>query len=187
MKTVNPNIYPNDGYFFKDADGATHRGDTWPGVIARVKSYRRRANQPPGDPEKEVMVQACQRNPAICSEESEAYRVELNKATLKVRVMQWLGRILALPDRRYVFEHDARNRTGVCAGCQFNQALPKGCSSCRAAVEESRKSIIGGRSQDPRAESCAVLGEDINSAAWIEQIADSNPALPPHCWRKRTM
>jgi len=187
MKAVNPNLYPSTGFSFKDADGVFFHGSSWAGVIKRLKNYRQRTHQPPGDPEREVMEQACRNNPGLCTEESEIYRVHLNEATLKTRVLGWLGRIIALPERKYVFEHDARNRTGICAACPFNKALPKGCSSCRAAVEESRKTIIGGRSQDSRAESCSVLGEDINSASWIEQVADANPALPPHCWRKRTL
>ena len=187
MKAVNPNLYPSGGYVFIDADGVSIRGDSWPGVIKWLKNYRARSGQSSGDPEKEVMAQACKNNPALCTEESEAYRVQLKESNLKSRVLGWLQRILALPEKRFVFEHDARNRTGVCASCPFNKALPKGCSSCRAAVEESRKNIIGGRSQDSRAESCTILGEDINSAAWIEQVADANPDLPPHCWRKRTL
>lgn len=187
MKVVNPNLYPKDGFFFTDSDGLTIRGDTWPGVIKRVQNYRRRAGHPPGNAEAEVMAQACSRNPGLCTEESAAYRIKLNEATLKVRVLGWISRILALPEKRFVFEQDAKNRTSVCATCQFNQSLPKGCSSCRAAIEESRKNIIGGRPQDARVESCAILGEDLNAAAWIEQVADGNPELPPHCWRKRTL
>ena len=187
MRAVNPNLYPSTGFVFRDAEGITHVGSSWPGVIKRLKNYRARSGQPPGDPEKEVMAQACNKNPGICTEESEAYRVQLNEANLKTRVLQWLQRIIALPEKQFVFEHDARNRTGICATCPYNKALPKGCSSCRAAVEESRKNIIGGRSQDARAESCSILGEDINSASWIEQVADAHPDLPPHCWRKRTL
>lgn len=187
MKAVNPNLFPRDGYFFKDADGLSIRGDSWAGVIKRVQNYRRRAGHPPGNPEAEVMAQACSRNPGLCTEESTAYRIKLNEATLKGRVLGWLSRIIALPDKKFVFEHDARNRTGICATCSFNQGLPKGCSSCRAAVNESRKTIIGGRPQDARVEACAILGEDLNAASWIEQIADGNPDLPFHCWRKRTL
>ncbi len=187
MRTVNPNLYPRDGYFFKDGDGLTVRGDSWEGVIKRVASYRRRNGRPPGDPAIEVMNQACARNPGLCVEESAAYKQKLGEANLKVKVLQWLQRILSLPEKQFVFTQDAQNRWAVCSRCPFNQALPKGCGSCLAAVEESRKNVIGARPQSDLVQACSVLGEDLNTAAWIEQVADGNPDLPAHCWRKRTL
>lgn len=190
MVSINNNIYPKEGFFFKERDGASIRGDTWEGVIVRVTNYRRRAGYPEGNVREEVMTQACQRNPGLCIEEDGAYRAALNKATLKTRVLKWFLDTFSRHQREpftFSYETDANNRAQVCATCPKNQQMPGGCASCKAAVEESRKNIIGGRFVDARLHACDVLGEDLNTARWIEQIVVENGDLPGFCWRKKTL
>ena len=62
MKAINPNMYPKDGYRFKDPDGSWHHGDSWAGVINRVKAYRSRQGKPVDGVHDEVIAQACHRN-----------------------------------------------------------------------------------------------------------------------------
>jgi len=190
MKSINPNLYPHDGRFFIDSDGARISGDTWAGVIRRVEGYRRRQGRPVGDVAAEVTAQACQRNPVICTEDNAAYKQELRKSSLKSRVLAWFSafihQVQSSPPT-FSSENDARNRANVCAGCPLNTALPDGCSSCKAALNEMRKSVIGGRFQDQRIHACNALSEDLNTVVWIEQTTVENPALPGHCWRKRTV
>jgi len=189
MRQINRNLFPRDGYFFKESDGVRIGADTWAGVIARVKRYRARAGLPPGNPEEEVMNQACDRNPGYCTTENAAYTHEVSRASLKNRVLLWF---LQMRKRktdesiRIMSDTDARNRAQVCAGCPRNQALPEGCSSCRAAIEESRKQLIGSRFVDARINSCAVLGEELNTTIHLDLVRVENSALPEHCWRKRT-
>lgn len=190
MKSLNGNLYPRDGYFFIDSDGARISGDTWAGVVRRVEGYRRRQGRPVGDVNAEVTAQACQRNPVICTEDSAAYQHELRKSSLKSRVLGWFSAFIAHMQQHpptFSSETDARNRANVCAGCPLNTALPDGCSSCKAALNEMRKSVIGARFQDQRIHACNGTSEDLNTAVWIEQDRVENGALPGHCWRKRTV
>jgi hypothetical protein len=189
MIQINRNLFPRDGYFFKDADGISIRADSWPGVIKRVENYRKRNGREVGDVEREVMAQACQRNPGLCTDENAAYKVEVSRASLKSRLLMWLAKrqqTLASNPPTFVSEAEFKTRASTCAGCPLNQSLPEGCSSCRAAVNESRKAIIGGRFQDGRLNACSVLAEDLNSAAWTDEVRQENPELPGHCWRKIT-
>lgn len=193
MKKINPNIFPKDGYYFSEKDGVKIVGSTWGGVIARVAAYRKRAGYTPGDPTREVMEQACNRNPGACSEENGAYRAAVTVASLKGRVLQWF---MSLKKRRgkepisFVNDEEAARRRGVCRGCPFNTAIPEGCSSCRAAVSELRADIIGsGRYVDPVLvqHACSIIGSDLATSNWLDEVTEDIPQLPAHCWKKRTL
>lgn len=192
MQRINVNLFPKDGYIFKDSDGTTIAGSTWNGVVARLRAYRKRANLPPGDPENEVRAQACERNPAICHQEDGQHAAAVKVATLKGRILQWFARIRAENSREPLHFGDhtnATNRANVCAGCPHNKELPDGCSSCQAAVAEIRAEIIGPRPADPRLvqRGCNILGSDLATQVWIDQPTVENSELPAHCWRKRTL
>lgn len=186
MRNVNPNLYPKGGHYFIEKDGAKIFGDTWAGVAARVVNYRKRAGYPPGNPTAEVNEQACQRHPEICAEENAAYKQAVTRVTLKTRVLQWLTGIQQSKEPLTLsFTEVATERANICAGCPKNKALPDGCASCRAAVNEMRRSIIGSRPVDSRTHACEVTGEDIPASSWIEQQRIEHSDLPGHCWRKR--
>jgi hypothetical protein len=72
MKRVNVNLFPKEGYIYLESDGSKHRAENWSKLMAKVSAYRKRAGLPQGDVEREVMAQACQRNPSHCSEENDA-------------------------------------------------------------------------------------------------------------------
>jgi hypothetical protein len=82
------NLYPKDGYFFKEQDGTNLRAGNWPLVIRKVVDYRRQARLAPGDPVTEVIAQACQRNPSYCYESNRA-AVPAPRVTLKATVLKW--------------------------------------------------------------------------------------------------
>lgn len=188
MKSLNPNLYPRGGFFFKESDGARIFGDTWAGVMTRVAAYRKRAGYPPGDVVAEVTAQACQNNPTICVEENAAYTHEKNRASLKGRVLTWLAKMNAEKTKNpvaFVGEEEARSRATVCASCPRNQSLPEGCASCRAAVVESRKNLVGRRQEDARINSCATLGEELNAAIWLDRPRIEPGDLPGNCWQRR--
>lgn len=183
MLKINTNIHPKNGYFFVEKDGATIRSDSWGGVIARVQEYRVRNGYAPGDPEAEVTAQVCKRSPGYCHNEDEKYLEQLNTTNMKGKILRWFAHIRS-KGLTFVAEQHAKNRMQVCASCPMNKSLPEGCSSCRAAVEELRNSVLGGRARDSRLKGCSAAGVDINTAVWLDEGIDQNKALVEHCWRK---
>ena len=190
MKTINPNVFPKDGYVFVESDGSKHVAQTWGGVIARVRRYRLRNNRPEGAVMEEVIAQACQKNPGLCSEDHPANREMVKQASLKSRILIWLNRINARKDKEpltFVSNDLHAARVDVCSRCPKNTGLPEGCGSCRAALKHLAESVIGSRQLDGRVNACGVLGEYIPVSSWFEQVTIPNPDLHWECWRKRTL
>jgi hypothetical protein len=187
--TLNPNVHPHGGHWFQESDGTKIVGDGWAGVIARVKRYRERRGLPPGDPTQEVINQACQREPVICVHENPAYDNQLKRGNFKGSVLTWLSQAIIRRSRKelqFVEDAERQRRAQICATCPLNQEFNNdGCASCRAAVDESRKNLLGGKFKDARMKGCKVLGEDLQVATHLETVAEDNPELPGHCWRKR--
>lgn len=187
---INVNIYPKDGYFFVESDGARIRGTSWSGVIARVKDYRSRNGMPAGSPDREVHDQACKRNAGLCSNVDAATIVARQKVSLKGRMLGYLNMLRkkrASEPILFVDKEAAKRRATICAACPMNTPLKEGCGSCRAALAEMRRDILGPRPIDGRLQGCLVSGEDIAVAAHIESENISLPTAPGHCWRKRTL
>src|SRR6266446_9955804 len=88
--TLNPNVYPKGGHFFTESDGTRIAGDTWAGVIERVRRYRVRRGLPEGNPTAEVITQACAREPVICVRDNPAYDHQVRRGNFKGRVLTWL-------------------------------------------------------------------------------------------------
>lgn len=187
MNSINPNIFPKGGFYFIESDGTKIVGQTWTGVVARARNYRRRAGLPEGDVEQEVINQACIRNPELCRYDNGERQAQTNRSSLKTRVLKWLAALREKGPVDFVPETDARNRAAVCAACHLNTEIGGGCNSCKQALAESRKELLGRRPRDARVQACAGTSEDAQVALWIEQPAINNPALPAHCWRKRTI
>ena len=188
MKAINPNIYPSGGYWFQDPDGTKHVGDSWAGVIARVKYYRQRKGSPASNIAQEVIDQACSRTPSICTESNPANEAQLRYVSLKSRVLLWLNKMRESKEPRTFAEFSLREaRTDVCLRCPRHQALPGGCGACLDALKALKESIVGTRPNDIRLQACSVTGEYLPVAAWLEQQAIVNDELPPECWRKRTL
>lgn len=188
MRKINVSIAPKAGYFFVEGDGTTiHGTGNWRSVIARVTSYRKRNNLPPGDPRAEVNAQACEREPNNCREtEDPVTTAALKVASLKGRVLGWLAGIRA--NRETVLWGDGENaaaRTAVCLSCPAHTAIAGGCGSCKKALSEVRKDLLGPRGADPRAAGCVILGEDVAVNVWLDQPTVDNPELPGICWRRK--
>lgn len=187
---VKVNMYPKDGYKFKCEDGTLIVGNTWSGVIARVRLYRKRNNLPPGDPENEVHAQACERNPSLCiQDDGGVTKRATQEASLKGRVMKWFADIRARKPG-FVDEHLAKARGVVCKQCPLNVGLPEGCQNCRHVLTEMRRSVLGGGKTGEAAlthRGCTVLGCEPATAVWLDEPTVDNAELPAHCWRKRTL
>ena len=187
---IRVNIYPKDGYKFTERDGTVlsdSRG--WEGLIRVVSSYRRRNKLPIGNPVEEVHAQACAANPTLCWSDDDVTRQEIKKVSLKGRVLRWLSEMIRFKARQplgFVSNDEARAREDVCQKCPNNMALQtEGCGSCRKAVEEQRKELIGGRPRYKRLNACSVLGSDLQSAVHLDTVPVENAELPQHCWSKR--
>lgn len=190
MKRINSNLYPKDGYFFRDSDGSIHRAKNWREVVAKVTEYRKLKNLNPGDVLKEVMAQACQRNPNICHEEPTTPQPR-PPVPLKALVIRWLFQLAQHKEKgpiNLVKLEEARSRADVCSQCPANQLLGvNSCSACKQTVEAHRKTIFGGRAKiDSRLGGCSILNVDLGSFVWLDQPRIDNQALPAHCWSKIT-
>lgn len=190
MMRINTNLYPRDGYAFKDTDGSIHRSTKgWKDLIVRVKDYRRRNNRPPGEVENEVHAQACQNYPAYCYDSSHVITHVENppQRSLKSSVLAWLADVRRRkPELQFVSPELATARANICAACSFNKPLPSGgCSSCKAAIGEIRAQVLDKRKVDSRLQTCERLQVDNAMLAHLEHPTMENPNLPDHCWFKR--
>lgn len=187
MQTLNPNVYPKGGHYYKESDGTKLVGQTWSGVVSRVANYRKRAGLPPGNPQQEVIDQACARDPGLCRNDNGVRAEQTKRASLKSRVLQWLALAKAHNESPCVPDEVARARASICAGCPLNTEIGQGCGSCKQALGEARKEILGRTRQDSRLHGCAETGEDNCVAVWLERPTIDSAALPGYCWRKRTI
>ena len=191
MKRINVNLHPHGGFAFTETDGTSIVGQTWDGVIARVQSYRKRNNLPPGNPKEEVMEQACKKNPGICTDESELAKAQLKVATLKGRMLTWMAHIRQAKNKTgigFVSPEEATRRADICKRCPMKKEISEGCSSCRAAMVALRREILGdGRAVDPALvqNGCLVLGSDLSTAVHLDQTVTNHSELPAECWRKK--
>lgn len=187
MMRINVNLYPKDGYVFKERDGSIHRSSrSWKDLIARVTAYRRINKKDPGDPEKEVHAQACANNPSYCAESEGTPVVSTNRSTLKGLVFKWLGEMRRIKDKLpFVNTQNVTLRAQVCATCPFNVPLKSGCAPCHQFVSEMRKSILNGREIDGRLNSCDKLARDVAVLVHLDLPTEQNDSLPDHCWMKR--
>jgi hypothetical protein len=190
MTRININIYPKEGYFFLENDGTRIGGTSWSGVIARVKDYRRRNSLPAGTPDVEVHEQACKRNASLCSNVDAATIAQRMKVSMKGRMLGWLNFLRKKRGSEVILFVDseaAKRRATICAACPMNTPLKEGCGSCRAALAEIRRDMLGPRQVDARLHGCLVSGEDVAVAAHLETPNIEMPTAPDSCWRKRTL
>lgn len=186
MIRINVNLYPKDGYLFKEKDGALIRSAKgWNDIIVRVKDYRRRNNLPAGDAETEVHAQACANNPTFCAETNYT-PVPTSGRSLKGFVLRWLAELRKNKDKiKYVSADEAKERAAICATCPFNRAIPEGCSPCKQAIRESRKELLSKRVVNHSLNACDKLGTDLPTAVHLDEQRIEGDDLPAHCWRKR--
>lgn len=137
------------------------------------------------------MAQACSRNSALCYDDR-AVQAPRAIVTVKTRVLKWLFALKTTQEKEqlsYVNAAEAASRAAICAGCPKNTPLGVStCAVCKATLAEYRKQLLGmGRARDARLGGCDVLGCDLVTAAYLDEVRIDNAALPPHCWRKKTL
>jgi len=185
---INTNLAPPDGYWFKENDGSVIRApSSWRGVIIRIARYRRRNKFPAGNPEAELAAQVCARSPGLCAEGANpVHAAALKKATLKTRILAWLGHMRGRTDLRWVPQDVAEARAAVCRGCPKHASIGGGCGSCKKAVRAARREVLGGRDIDESLAGCLVLGEDCAVNTKTDEPTVENQELPGCCWRRRS-
>lgn len=194
MKKFNTMLRPVGGKYFVDADGVKFKGEQWEHVAARLRSYRKRAGQPPGDPEQEILDQVCARQPEYCQETNLPVPVkrpddhqETRRASSKA-ITNWLVSILKLRrvgGAQQVPREEARRRAAICAACPKQKSFSSSCGSCKAMRKSAKQILFGGSSSvGEKLKGCSVLQEDTSTSVHIQQDPSGNPALPAKCWRK---
>jgi hypothetical protein len=191
MLTIKPNLYPADGYRFKETDGTIFRGPNWNSVLKQVVAYRERAKLPKGDPLREITEQACARQPAICFDDQGRVAPK-TQLSLKSKCLKWLNGFFQAKEKgeslAFVSAGEAEKRAEICRACPANHDLNiSGCSSCKQSFAEFRKGILESRVQLKGVHGCGVLAVDLKVAVHLDEIRIDNPNLPAVCWRKKAL
>lgn len=181
MRVPNENLYVPIA--FTDADGVTHRADSWNDLIANVRDYRYRNNKPVGSPQAEIFEQVCFKYPRRCMPSKGGQR-KASQGHLSARLITWLSKLLRT-SIRFVSPQEAERRANICLGCVEQSAWRRsGCSTCRAIDKLATRAADGRRLNDLSA--CDALGEDCRVSVLIDQPGVGAGLVPAHCWRKNS-
>lgn len=189
MNEINKNLYPPDGYVFREADGSHHRGGSWKDLQNRVKTYREINSIYIGDVWADIVIQVCARLPNFCRSNAPVVpprRRESN--SLNTRISAWVGQLLAakrMGKVSFVPDDEARRRASICLGCPMQKPMARTCGACITLVDRSRRIVFGHK--DPVHQgllSCDALGEDSVLAVHLVQPPREPHLVPSFCWRK---
>lgn len=190
---VNPNLYPKNGYRFKERDGSRWKGRSWADVIKQVTAYRERRGEEPGDVRAEVMAQACANNPNLCVDTSPRQIVTPAAGfagTLFQKVSNWLSHLvqrLRSKELRLVDRQEAARRAAICAQCPRQMGIPTVCGACLTQLSNFRRAILQGEAPvNAGLNGCTALGEDTQVSVHLELDPVDNDEQPASCWRRTT-
>ncbi|SRR6266498_1355332 len=188
MLSLNPNLWPDGGWFFKDADGVKHTANSFANLIKTVTQYRERRGVPVGDPTQEILVQLCGRNRGFCKDSHPAPIPESPSPTLMLKILnflQWLIQEKRLGHVRLIDRNVALARAHICARCPRQRALPTTCGSCKEGISNTRRALLDG--QEPvhaGIQVCSVLEEDVATVVHVAVPQRHDEGLPAECWRR---
>jgi len=188
MRQINLNIYPKDGYVFRDADGYVHQAESWKKLAVSVADYRARNGFAPGEPWEEIMTQQCAKTPGFCNEQPTP---DPTGMSFTQHVLAWLAHAAGykrLGQWNRIDDPTAANRAAICAVCPNQKALSTACGACITSIKTLRKALLNGATpQHQNLDPCAVLFEDCQSTVHVDPppvSAEQNAKLPPKCWRR---
>lgn len=184
-------LIPNPALYipleFKDDKGVIHTGNSWANLILKVGQYRSRNGLPQGDPEKEVLTQACERYPDRCLD-TKNRKLPALADDLNLRVLSWIVATFERYKNSAVFatETEARQRAAVCAACPRQHNWRNKCGSCAARADDLKRKLLAEKHTtfSDKLEGCLALGEDCRTSVWIAQPGIEGDRLPANCWRK---
>jgi hypothetical protein len=189
MLTMNENLYPDGGWWYRDAEGTKHKASSFRLLVKLIIEYRQRRAQDVGNPTLEVMTQLCGRNRGFCRDTNGPGPIpESPNGNLMSKVlnfMSWLKQEKRLGHVRLIDRNVALARAHICARCPRQRGLPTTCGSCAASVATSRKGILDG--QDPVHAGiavCSALEEDVCTAVHLAVPQRQDASLPAECWRR---
>jgi hypothetical protein len=184
---MNPNMPPANGYSFVAFDQTRFKAASWSGLVRVVEAYYRRLERPTEGLHDEVWQQIAGSLPAVRGKPP-----VMPRRSPRDRALRWLGDLVAARKRGVKLvtvppaERDARRAIcGACPHCA--RVFSTGCLRCRNAVAIMRKELLGGPQPNTSLGACAVLGEETATSSCLEQVSETNPALPNACWRKKSL
>ncbi len=148
MREINRNLYPSGGYHYIERDNTVLKGESWAVVEKAVAFYRKQRGFPVGDVHRDVMEQACDRNPGLCYDSVPGRPVTTRTPTIKGRVFEWLGQLSRIARKAaldYVSDTQARSRAAICARCPAQKSFASHCSACESSLTALRESVLAGR------------------------------------------
>jgi hypothetical protein len=187
----NKNLYPPNGYTFTEIDGTEIMSTGWKPLVAAVIAYRVRTKKPTEGTEQQIMDQICARSPSHCHTPTpDAREKAMRMPSLKSRVLRALGTQVQDHKKKpvvYVSKAVAATRAETCRKCPKHTFLKTSCATCSIAMKEFRRAILGRNVPDTSVSVCAVLGCDLPSSVFLDELTVENAELPGHCWRRKTI
>jgi hypothetical protein len=184
---LKPHLVPPGGYVFRDAEGVSHQGQSWPHLVRVVAQHRAMRKLAPGDPAKEITEVVCSAHPELCHA-GPGVIGEGDKDAYHSRVASWLAKMVGLfraGRLRYCDAAAARERAEVCRGCRYQDGYQKGCVTCQQSNQAVQDQLLRGRPDAGRGLlGCAVLSEDTAVSVHLDEPRLNKAELPAHCWRK---
>lgn len=182
---LNPNLFVPIEFF--DTDGSHHTARDWDELAAKIIGYRERRRLPPGNPQQEIVDQACSRWSDRCIDASPRNLRQLGPE-LNRRILSWIGNIVAFIHKiGFVDKVEAARRAAICAACPRQASWQDSCASCRSQINRVAKELLDGHpftDQMKALNGCDALGEDTRVSIWLSQEPVNVAGLPEHCWRK---
>lgn len=189
MREFNPNLYPPNGYVFRDRDGTNHKADSWKNLEKAVRAYRERNRQEIGEVWSEIMIQACASTPGHCRDDARPLPPPGQGMDFSKRIMGWLAGLAGVKRTgKWVLVDDelAARRASVCLGCPGQKALNESCGACITSIKNMRRALLdGAEPKHQNLHACAYLGEDCQSTVHAEQAPTDSSLVPEYCWRRQ--
>jgi hypothetical protein len=189
MLSFNPNLYPDGGWWFKDAEGTKHKANSFDNLVKTVIEYRQRRAQDVGNPTQEITVQLCGRHRGFCKDTHPPGPMpETPNGNLMAKILNFMGWLIQekrLGHIRLIDRNVALARANICAQCPRQRALPTTCGSCKSSVATSRRGILDGN--DPVHQGiavCSALEEDVCTVVHLAVPQRHDETLPAACWRR---
>lgn len=188
MREINLNVYPKDGYIFRDADGFVHHATSWKKLTLAVVDYRARNGFPAGEPYAEIMNQQCAKTPGLCNEQSTP---DPTGMSFTQHVLAWLAHAAGykrIGKWNRIDDATAASRAAICAVCPNQRALSTACGACITSIKALRTALLDGtKPKHQNLDPCSVLFEDCQSTVHVDPppvSAADNAKLPAQCWRR---
>jgi len=189
--TINPHVYPDEGWFFVEDDGTRLQGGDLDDLVGAVRTYRMISGKAMGDPETDVVEFTCRRFPSACRKKPGIVSGGNSDSAFMSRVVQWLVQLhnAVIVTRRDVLvaRPVAEERASVCRQCPFQRDWRRHCVGCSSHASTLGTALRKGRdvTDGDQLHGCDLLHEDTRTSVWLDGLkpVDSDE-LPDHCWRK---